>query len=431
MVTETLNPGFSFNSLGHSMVEKVDILIKNANQVLTLKGPNRPRVKQEMNDLSIVENGVVGIKDGLIFGVGKNLKYKADVVVDAKNKVVMPGFVDPHTHLVFSGSREFELDWKLKGLSYMDIKKKGGGISYTVEKTRKASSKKLLLEARKRLDTMLSYGTTTCEAKTGYGLDTDTEIGMLKVQKTLDETHVVDVVSTFLGAHAIPNEYSASEYVKIVVDEMIPKASKYAEFCDVFCEKGFFTVKQSKKILEEGKKHGLRPKIHADEIVDTNGASLAADVGAISAEHLLMTSDKGIRDMAEAGVIGVMLPGTPFCLMMKDYAPARKMIDMGVPVALATDLNPNCYVENMQFMIQLACFNMKMTPAESMCASTFNAACAIERNDAVGSIEQGKQADVIILDCPDYLHIPYHFGINLVEKVIKKGLVVDGGEGWG
>jgi imidazolonepropionase len=402
-------------------MEKVDILIKNANELLTLKGSNSPRKKKEMSDIGIIKGGSVAVKDGVVVDVGKNLSYKAEAVIDAKGKTVMPGFVDPHTHLVFLGSREFELDWKLKGLSYIDIKKKGGGIFYTVEKTRKASAAKLFDEARSRLDRMLLYGTTTCEAKSGYGLNTETELKMLKVQKKLNDTHAVDIVSTFLGAHAIPKEYSASDYVKILIDEMLPKVSKYAEFCDVFCEKGFFTYVQSKKILQEAKKYGLIPKIHADEIVDTCGASLASELGAISAEHLLMTSDKGIKDMAKNGVIGVLLPGTPFCLMMKDYAPARKMIDSGVAIALATDLNPNCYVENMQFIIQLACFNMKMTPAEAITASTFNAACAIGRQDSVGSIEKGKQADIIILDVPNHLFIPYHFGVNHVEKVIKKG----------
>ena len=406
------------------MPETVDLIIKNANELLTLKGSNSARKKKEMSDIGIIKNGSIAIKNGTVFDVGKNLKYKAEAVIDAKGKTVMPGFVDPHTHLVFSGSREFELDWKLKGLSYLDIKKKGGGINYTVEKTRKASPSKLFEEARLRLDRMLSYGTTTCEAKSGYGLDTKTEIKMLKVQKKLNDTHPMDIVSTFLGAHSIPKDHSASEYVKIIIDEMLPKASKYVEFCDVFCEKGFFTPIQSKKILLEAKKQGIIPKIHADEIVDTSGASLAAEVGAISAEHLLMTSDKGIKDMARAGVIGVMLPGTPFCLMMKEYAPARKMIDSGVPIALATDLNPNCYVENMQFMIQLACFNMKMTPAEAITAATFNAACAINRNSEIGSIEKGKQADMLILDVPNHLCIPYHFGINHVEKVIKKGCIL-------
>ncbi len=405
-------------------MQKIDILIKNANELITLKGSNSPRKKQEMSNIGIIKGGSVAINEGLIVDMGKNISYKAETVIDAKGKTVMPGFVDPHTHLVFSGSREFEFDWKLKGYSYLDIKKKGGGIFYTVEKTRNASDEKLFDEARGRLDKMLSYGTTTCEAKSGYGLNTETELKMLKVQKKLDDTHPMDIVSTFLGAHAIPAEYSASEYVKIVIDEMIPKASKYAKFCDVFCEKEFFTIAQSEKILNEGKKHGLLPKIHADELVDTGGASLAAKVDAISAEHLLMTSDKGITDMAKAGVIGVLLPGTPFCLMLKDYARARKMIDSGVAVALATDLNPNCYVENMQFIIQLACFNMKMTPAEAITASTFNAACAIKKNDVVGSLEKGKQADIIILDVPNHLFIPYHFGVNHVEKVIKKGCIL-------
>jgi imidazolonepropionase len=405
-------------------MEKVDILIKNANELITLKGLNSPRKKNEMSEIGIIQKGSVAIKDGIILDVGKNISYKAETVIDANGKIVMPGFIDSHTHLVFSGSREFELDWKLKGLSYLDIKKKGGGISYTVEKTRKASAAKLFDEARSRLDRMLSYGTTTCEAKSGYGLNTESELKILKVQKKLNSTHPVDIVSTFLGAHAIPKEYSASEYVKVIVDEMLPKVSKYAEFCDVFCEKGFFTYAQSKKILEESKKYDLTPKVHADEIVDTNGASLAAEVGAISAEHLLMTSDKGIKDMAKKEVIGVLLPGTPFSLMIKDYAPARKMIDAGVPVAFATDLNPNCYVENMQFIIQLACFNMKMTPAEAICASTFNAACAIGKQESIGSIEKGKQADIIILDVPNHLFIPYHFGVNHVEKVIKKGCVL-------
>ena len=405
-------------------MKTVDILIKNASQLVTLKGSNRPRIKGEMNDLSIIEKGSIAVEKGVIIDVGKNLKYRADQVIDAKNKVVMPGFVDPHTHLVFAGSREFELDWKLKGFSYMDIKKKGGGISYTVEKTRNASSKQLLLEATDRLNRMLTYGTTTCEAKTGYGLNTETELKMLKAQKKLDEFHPIDIVSTFLGAHAIPKEYDATDYVGVVIDEMLPKASKYAEFCDVFCEKGFFSPKQSKNILEEGKKHGLTPKIHADEIVDTGGAALAAEVGAISADHLLHSNEQGIKQMIKQGVVGVLLPGTPFNLMMKEYTDARKMIDSGVPIALATDLNPNCYVENMQFMVQLSCFNMRMTPAEALCASTFNAACAISKNDVVGSLEKGKQADIVVLDCPNYMFVPYHFGVNLVETVIKKGVII-------
>jgi len=405
-------------------METVDIIIKNANELLTLKGPNTPRKKEEMKDLTIIKNGSIAIKDGLIVDIGKNLSYKSEKIIDAKEKTVMPGFVDPHTHLVYAGSREFELDMKLQGYSYMDILKKGGGISYTVNETRKASISDLVNDGNKRLDTMLSYGTTSCEAKSGYGLNTETELKILKCIKKLDETHAVDIVPTFLGAHAIPNEYTAKEYVDIVVNEMIPKVKNYVKFCDVFCEKGVFTVEQSRRILKTGKEHGLVPKIHADEIVDTGGAALAVEVGAISADHLLRANDKGLKQMAKNGVVGVMLPGTPFSLMMKDYADARKMIEYGIPLALATDLNPNCWTENMQFMIQLACFNMKLTPSEAVTAATFNAACAIGLNDTVGSLEAGKQADIVILDCPNHMWIPYHFGVNLVETVIKKGCLL-------
>ena len=405
-------------------MQTVDILIKNANELVTLKGKNQPRKKKEMSNLEIINNGSIAIKDGIIVDIGKDLKYKSEKVIDAKGKTVLPGFIDPHTHLVFSGSREFELDMKLKGLTYMDILKKGGGIVYTVSKTRKASFSDLFNQSKARLDKMLAYGTTSCEGKSGYGLETDTELKILKVQKKLNETHPVDIVSTFLGAHAVPEEHDTDDYVEIVLNEMIPKAQKFASFCDVFCEKGVFTVSQSRKILEEGKNHGLTPKIHADEIVDTGGAKLAAEVGAISADHLLMSNENGLNHMASKKVIGVMLPGTPFSLMMKSYAPVRKMIDLGIPIALATDLSPNCWTENMQFIIQLACLNMKMTPAEAICAATFNSACAIGLNDKVGSLEKDKLADVIILDCRNHQFLTYHFGINLVERIIKNGAIV-------
>ena len=405
-------------------METVDIFIKNANELITLKGPNKPRTKKEMNNLSIIHKGSIAIKNGKIFDVGKNLKYTAETVIDATGKTVMPGFVDPHTHLVFSGSREFELDMKLRGFSYMDILKKGGGIFYTVTETRKASEASLIEQSKKRLDNMLKHGTTTCEAKSGYGLDTETEIKILKINEKLNKKHPVDIVSTFLGAHAVPEEYSADEYVDIIIDEMISKVKGLASFCDVFCEKDVFTVEQSKKILDAGKKYGLIPKIHADEIVDTGGAALAAEVGAISADHLLHSNEQGIKQMIKQGVVGVLLPGTPFTLMMKEYADARKMINMGLPIALATDLNPNCWIENMQFIIQLACYNMKMTPAEAITASTFNAACAIGLNAKIGSLEIGKQADIIVLDCPSHLFIPYHIGVNLVNTVIKNGVTL-------
>ena len=252
----------------------------------------------------------------------------------------------------------------------------------------------------------------------------EAEAKILKVQKMLDETHPVDIVSTFLGAHAIPSDYSVEEYISLLLDVMIPEVSGKARFCDVFCEKGFFNLDQSRKILEAGKKYGLIPKIHADELSDTGGAVLAAEVGAISADHLLMVSKQGMKAMVSKGVIGVMLPGTPFSMMLNRYAPARELIDIGVPLALATDLNPNCYCENMQFMIQLACLGMHMTPEEAICAATYNAACAIGEENRVGSIESGKKADIIILDIPSYKFLPYHFGVNLVETVIKNGIII-------
>lgn len=405
-------------------MEIVDILIKNANELITLKGPNKSRTKKEMSNLSIINKGSIAVKDGIIVDVGKNLKYKSETVIDAKGRIALPGFVDPHTHVVFAGSREFELDMKLRGLTYMDILKKGGGIFYTVNETRKATEENLLRQSKNRLDSMLMHGTTTCEAKSGYGLETETELKILKIQKKLNDSHSMDIASTFLGAHAVPKGHSADEYVDVIINEMFPRLKGLAQFCDVFCEKGVFTVEQSRRILNTGKKYDLIPKIHADEIVDTGGASLAVEVGAISADHLLMSSDKGLKEMANKGVIGVLLPGTPFSLMQQTYALARKMIELGVPVALATDLNPNCWTENMQFIIQLACLNMKMTPAEAITAATFNAACALGLNSTIGSLEKGKQADIIILDCSNHKFIPYHFGVNLVETVIKNGRIV-------
>ncbi len=405
-------------------MESVDLLIIHANELLTLKGPKKPRMREQMRNLGILKNGSIAIKNGRIVDVGRNLRYKSDNIINAAGKLVMPGFVDPHTHVVFAGSREFELDLKLAGVPYMEILQRGGGIFYTVDKTRKASSSQLLSESKKRLDAMLSHGTTSCEAKTGYGLDVANELKLLKVQKQLQQSHPVELVSTFLGAHAIPKQMDAAEYIQTICNEMLPKTKGLARFCDVFCEKGVFTREQSRNILEAAKQYGLVPKIHADEIVDTRGASLAAEVGAISADHLLRSSKAGLQAMSRAHVTGVLLPGTPFCMMMRTYASARKIIDLGVPVALGTDLNPNCWTENMQLIIQLACLNMKMTPAEAITASTFNAACAIGLQDKVGSLEIGKQADLLILDCPTHQFLPYHFGVNLVQTVIKKGHVL-------
>jgi imidazolonepropionase len=405
-------------------METVDILIKNANEILTLKGENVPRKKENMNNLNIVRNGSIAIKNDIIIDVGTKLSYDAKKIINAKGKTILPGFVDCHTHVVFSGSREFELNMKLNGYSYMDILNEGGGIYYTVNKTRDSNFDNLLNESRIRLNNMLKYGTTTCEGKSGYGLNIESELKILKVQDKLNKIHPIDIISTFLGAHAVPDDFKPDEYVNHIILDMIPKISGYAKFCDVFCEKGVFTVSQSRKILEAGIKYGLIPKIHADEIFDTGGAKLAAELDAISADHLLKSSKNGLELMAEKNIIGVLLPGTPYSTMMDEYANARKMIDMGIPIALATDLNPNCWIENMQFIIQLACLKMRMTPAEAITAATFNSACALGLNDRIGSIEKNKQGDIIILDCPNHKFIPYHLGINLVDVVIKKGKII-------
>jgi imidazolonepropionase len=418
------------------MLEKVDLLIKNASELLTIEGKNQsPRTKADMADLGIIKDGCVAVSGKKICAVGKmdNIEGKIDIssdtkIINAYSKTVMPGFVDPHTHLIFAGSREDELKLKLEGKTYLDILNMGGGILRTVRETRKAESDKLFSSAKERLNRMLKFGTTTVEAKSGYGLETQTEIKCLEVINKLNEEHIADLIPTFLGAHAIPPEYKdrSDDYVELVIEEMIPEVAekKLAEYCDVFCEKGVFSVDQSKRILKKGKELGLGLKIHADEIVRLGGSELAAEVEAISASHLVKSSDEGIRRMAEAGVIGVLVPGTPFALMQTEYPKARDMINSGVPLALATDLNPNCYTESMQFMIALACYNMKMLPAEAIVASTINAAHAVNRANTIGSLEVGKCADIIILDCPNHMHIPYRFGGNLVVEVVKDGQVL-------
>ncbi len=410
------------------------ILLKNASQLLTLSGENhRPRTGKGMGDLGLIEDGSVWITHGQITAVGKadHTEHDADLVIDCAGKTVMPGFVDPHTHLIFAGSRENELSMKLAGKSYIDILQAGGGILSTVKETRKASKEDLVRQAGKRLDTMMRFGTTTVEAKSGYGLDHKTEIKMLEAIKELNDSHPLDVVPTFLGAHALPEEFKgkSGEYIQHMVD-LLPdiKDRKLAEFCDVFCEEGVFTLEESRILLKAADEHGLGLKIHADEIANLGGSKLAAELGAISAEHLVMTSEQDMREMADVGVVGVLLPGTPYSLMDDHYADARKMIEMGVPVALATDLNPNCWTESMQLMISLGCYRMKMMPEEAIVASTINAAHAVGRAEQVGSIEVGKKADLIILDVPNYTYIPYHFGVNLVETVIKAGEVVVGGK---
>jgi imidazolonepropionase len=389
---------------------------------------------KQMRELGIIRNSGLAVKEGKIIAVGKTSDiaktFQAENIISANGKTVLPGFVDPHTHLVFAGAREDEFQMRVEGVYYMVILSSGGGILKTVRETRKASYEKLVEISLKRLDIMLEHGTTTAEAKSGYGLTTKDELKILEVIRRIDQLHAVDVVATFMGAHAVSPEFQtdSNAYVNLVIEEMIPKVAEkeLAEYCDVFCEKGVFNLEQAKRILVAGKNHGLKPKIHADEMSQLGGAELAAEVGAVSAEHLLFSSDEGIKSMANKGVIAVLLPTAAFSLMGGRYADVRKMIEFGVPIALGTDFNPSCWVENQQLVIAFACHFMRLTPAEAITAVTINAAHAVGRAGEIGSLEVGKKADVIVLDVPNHKFLGYRFGVNLVDKVIKNGrLVVD------
>lgn len=416
------------------------LYIKHANQLITLKGSSeQPLTKEKMSELHIIEDGAVLIEDGKIKAVGTTSEleglFQGDLAgaetVDASGKVVVPGLVDPHTHLVYAGSRENEFNMRLNGASYMEIMNNGGGIHATTTRTREASEEELVKESLVRLDRFLLHGVTTVEAKSGYGLDWETEYKQLKAAEKVGALHPVDIVRTFMGAHAVPSQYKQDPdaFIDLVIEEMLPKVAeeKLAEFNDIFCEHGVFTPEQSRKLLEAGKRLGLTPKIHADEIEPYEGAELAAEVGAISADHLLRASDKGIQMMAEKGVIGVLLPGTAFFLMT-EAARGRKMIDSGVPVAISTDCNPGSSPTcSMPFMMNLACMHMGLNPAEAITAATINAAHAINRGKEIGSIEEGKKADLLVLNVPNYMQMQYHYGMNHTDTVIKNGKVVVSG----
>jgi imidazolonepropionase len=415
---------------------QVDLVIIHANELVTMDtGFGVPRIGQNMENLAIIPDGAVAISgDSIIFvGTTKELTdnfppNEETVIIDATNRLVTPGFIDPHTHIIFDGYRENELGLKLAGKSYIEILESGGGILKTVKATREAPLSQLIQNGRKILNRMLEYGTTTIETKSGYGLDVENEIKSLLAAKELNIEHPMDIILTFLGAHAVPPEYEGKtdEYVDLIISEMIPKIveEELAEFCDVFCEEGIFSTEQTKKIINAAIRAGMKPQIHIDEIVDTNGAFLAAELNAIQVGHLLKSNDKGLEAIKNKKTIATLLPGTPFCLMLKDYAPARKMIEFGIPIALATDLNPNCWTESLQMIIALACYQMKLSPAEALTAVTINAACAIDRQEEIGSLEVGKKADIVVFDVPNYNFLPYQFGMNLVSKVIKNGKVV-------
>ncbi|CEO89679.1 imidazolonepropionase [Syntrophaceticus schinkii] len=419
---------------------RADFLLINAGQLVTVAGnSDHPKRGDELSEIAVITDGAVAARDGVIAAVGTTselqdrVELEEDaVVIDAQGKVVLPGLVDPHTHVVFAGSREHELEMKIQGMPYLEILARGGGILDTVRSTREASCEDLVRTAAKYLDEMLAQGTTTAEAKSGYGLTLKDELKMLEAIRVLQETQPVDLVPTFLGAHAIPEEYKDDPdgFVDLVIQEMLPAISPLglARFCDVFCEEGVFSVEQTRRILLEAKRLGFELKIHADEMVTLGGAELAAELGATSADHLMMISDQGIEMLAASETIAVLLPATTFCVMGERYAPARKMIEKGAAVALSSDFNPGSSpVNSLQIVMGIACRQLKMTPAEVISAVTINAAHAIGCASSVGSIEEGKRADLVIFDAQDYRYLMYRFGTNLVDKVVKSGRIVVGG----
>jgi len=408
-------------------------MILNTSEVVTCSG-SRPKFGKDMENIGIIKNGAVVIEDDKIVSVGKEedilKKYNKDnyTVIDAQAKSVIPGFIDSHTHFVFGGYREEEFSWRLRGDDYMDIMRRGGGIISTVKSTKEASLEELIQSGKKRLDSMLDFGVTTVEGKSGYGLDLETEIKQLKAMQEIKKEHEIDIAVTFLGPHAVPEEYKGKEdeFIDFQIEKVLPEVvnNKLAEFADIFCEEGVFNIEQSRRFLKKAKEMGLKLKLHADEIVQLGGAELAAELGAVSADHLLQVSDKGIKDMAKKGVISTLLPGTAFCLK-EEYANGRKMIDEGCAVALATDLNPgSCFTNSVPLIISLAALYMNLSPEEIITALTINSAAAVDRVEEIGSIDPGKKAYILILDYPSYKFLPYHVGVNIVKTVIKNGKIV-------
>lgn len=414
---------------------KADLILINIGNLYTMDGPPGPWRKKEIENITPIKNAYVAVKDDKIMSYGDtpvplDIEFdKFTTILDCTGMTVVPGFIDSHTHLVHGGSRENELDMKLRGVEYLEILKQGGGILSTVKATKEATFNDLFDKAAKSLQVMMSYGTTTVEAKSGYGLDDfGTEIKQLEVARELNQRHAVDVVSTFMPAHAIPPSFKENPkgYIDLMIEEYLPKVKELnlAEFLDVFCEEGVFSVEESKKILLAGKKLGYKLKVHADEIIPLGGAELAAEVGAISAEHLLAASDQGIEDMAKAGVIANLLPATSFNLQKNIHANARNMIEAGVPVAISTDYNPGSSpTENIQLAMQMASLSLKMTPEEVLAAVTVNGASAIGRQGEIGSIAKGKKADLVCLDVPNIQYMVYHFGINHTFFVVKSGKI--------
>jgi len=415
-----------------SIEKKATLLIKNIGQLVTMAGP-APRRGTSMNDLGLVAGGGVATAGEEILAVGLSDEVEGHsplaescTVIDAKGAVVTPGFIDPHTHPVFSMTREKEFEMRVQGKSYMEIARSGGGIRASVKDLRITPEEILKEKTAKRLDTFMRHGVTTIEAKSGYGLSTEAEIKSLEIIRDLNEIHPIDLIPTFLGAHEIPEEYhdDVEGYIKLVNEEMLPLVvkGKLAEFSDIFCEEGVFDIDQSRRIQQAAKDAGLKLKFHADELKSTGGAELAASMGALSADHLVYASDKGIRAMAQSGTAAVLLPGTTFSLAGTQYARARKMIEDGVIVALSTDCNPgSSCTESLAVIVSLAVLQMKMTTAEAISAVTVNAAYAVDRTGKIGQLVPGSQADLVLWDMADYRELSYHYGVNLARKVVKKG----------
>jgi imidazolonepropionase len=415
-----------------------NMLIHSVSQLLTISGS--PQRGRQLGNLGLIENGAVVIEGDTIIATGPSdemrVIYNNEETFDAGGRVVVPGFVDPHTHLVWAGDRAVEFEMRLQGKSYLEIMESGGGIRSTVKETRRASKGELRSHARSRLKNMFVHGTTTAEAKTGYGLDTDTELKLLEVVLELDAEGPLDLVPTFLGAHAIPPEFEGDPdgYTEFVCSQMLPTLKDWWQshfpeaetpplpFVDVFCETGAFSLGQSRQILETAKSLGFRLKIHADEFDNLGGVALAVDLGAASVDHLVVTSPEEVAALGRSETVAVSLPCTPFGLAEEQYTPADKIREADGILAIATDMNPGtAWCENMQFAIALACRYLKLTPAQAIVAATINAAAAIGVQDKVGSLNPGKQADLLVMDVPDYRHLGYRFGTNLVHTVFKKG----------
>jgi imidazolonepropionase len=404
------------------------VAVLHASQLVTLSGPNRPRVGAEFSELGIIRDGGIFVRDGKIERVGPTHEVEKNVgdaeIVDARGRVVMPGFVDAHTHLVFAGDRLDDFERRARGETYEQIAKAGGGIWSTVEKTRAASETDLLAQAKKHANWFLRCGTTTVEAKSGYGLTIEDELKILRVVRQLKDDGPLEIMPTFLGAHAVPRELSPDEYLDVVVMEMLPRvtAEKLAEFCDVFCECGYFDIDQSRKILSAAKSLGLSLRGHVDQLTNSGGAKLMAEIGATTADHLEQADEQGIAALKKANVQPVLLPGSVYALASSRYPRAREMIEAGLAVVLATDFNPGSSpTPSMPMVLSLACTQMKMSPAEAITASTVNAAYSVKRGDKIGSLEPGKLANFVIFDCEDYRELAYWFGVPQTHAVYVRG----------